>query len=298
MLKIRPKSIFVISDEIGSPHLGGGRGAQLLASHFRGRLREMGYDITQHQIPPYSGKTESELLKQVFSELTPHLKTPGCIFCFTSTHAIVPALVAAVKCAAGNQAVGLIWIDAHPDVHTPTTSKTGQMHGMSLGLILGRLDPGNQRWETLRSALGGLSPSPVCRAVALGVRDAEEGENVALKDLQVPIVTVKTIRSNPLGAAAEALAYLDGCQRLVVSFDMDFVDATLLPGSASPAWFGPTLVETGELLRALFADSRIGLVEVTEYNPFFDCNTYGLQHVASLLAFACCHINDGHYHAV
>ncbi len=34
-------------------------------------------------------------------------------------------------------ASGIIWVDAHADINTPTTSTSGNMHGMPVGFLMG-----------------------------------------------------------------------------------------------------------------------------------------------------------------
>jgi arginase len=54
--------------------------------------------------------------------------------------------------------LGLIWIDAHMDAHTPETTESGKLHGMPLACLLGHGD------ETLTGIAGGarLDPRHVC----------------------------------------------------------------------------------------------------------------------------------------
>lgn len=37
--------------------------------------------------------------------------------------------------------LGLVWIDAHMDSHTPETSQSGALHGMPLAVLLGQAAP-------------------------------------------------------------------------------------------------------------------------------------------------------------
>ena len=53
--------------------------------------------------------------------------------------------------------IGLVWIDAHMDSHTPFTSPNGYVHGMPLAALLGHGDPG---------LTGLLSPRASCARIA------------------------------------------------------------------------------------------------------------------------------------
>src|SRR5262249_55803052 len=76
--------------------------------------------------------------------------------------------------------LGLIWIDAHMDAHTPLTTPSGNLHGMPLACLFGLGDP------RLTSIAGGaaLDPRRVC---LLGVRSFEAEEAVLLQQLGVRV---------------------------------------------------------------------------------------------------------------
>src|SRR5262245_53859484 len=50
-----------------------------------------------------------------------------------------------------NQKIGLIWIDAHSDMNTPTSSPSGNVHGMPLAAIMGL-------WESELAKIYNFSP--------------------------------------------------------------------------------------------------------------------------------------------
>src|SRR5213075_2686692 len=52
-------------------------------------------------------------------------------------HSTAGATVAGIKMARPKSKLGVIWIDAHADLHTPYTTPTGNMHGMPLAVTIG-----------------------------------------------------------------------------------------------------------------------------------------------------------------
>src|SRR5215831_448063 len=69
-----------------------------------------------------------------------------------------------------NENVGLIWFDAHGDANTPETTPSGNIHGMSLAVLLGQGD-------TDLVQLGGRGPKVLARnTVLIGIRDIDPGE--------------------------------------------------------------------------------------------------------------------------
>src|SRR5512133_3104856 len=52
-------------------------------------------------------------------------------------HSIAGATIAGIKMAKPNSKLGVIWIDAHADLHTPYTTPSGNLHGMPLSISIG-----------------------------------------------------------------------------------------------------------------------------------------------------------------
>jgi arginase family enzyme len=45
----------------------------------------------------------------------------------------------------------IIWVDAHGDINTPSTSPTGNLHGMPVAFLLGLVDEVVPGYDTCRS---------------------------------------------------------------------------------------------------------------------------------------------------
>jgi arginase len=52
-------------------------------------------------------------------------------------HSIAAGTIAGIKKAFPNKRLGVVWIDAHADIHSPYTTPSGNVHGMPLGSALG-----------------------------------------------------------------------------------------------------------------------------------------------------------------
>jgi arginase len=77
--------------------------------------------------------------------------------------------------------LGLIWIDAHLDSHTPETSPTGNLHGQPVSHLLGH---GNLHLKTIGDKLPKLKPQNL---VFVGIRSYEPEEKEFLQKLGVKI---------------------------------------------------------------------------------------------------------------
>src|SRR6267143_1983196 len=91
--------------------------------------------------------------------------------------------------------LGLVWVDAHMDSHTPGTSHTGRLHGMPLAWLLGQDDD-----PLYGLASGVLDPRHVC---LVGVRSYEPEESERLARLGVRVYLMEEIRQRGLQRALD-----------------------------------------------------------------------------------------------
>lgn len=160
---------------------------------------------------------------------------------------------------------GLIWIDAHGDFNTPQTTITGNIHGMTLALLLGDGYP---------ELVDVGRPAPMLRpedVVMIGVRDLDPEERERLRCSGITVYTMRDVDERGIGAVVrEALARLEHCERLHVSLDMDVMDPQAAPGVGTAVPGGLTYRE-GQLLMEIIADSgRCCALDIVEINPVLD----------------------------
>ena len=158
--------------------------------------------------------------------------------------------------------LGLIWIDAHMDAHTPQTTPSGALHGMPLACLLGHGDSG-------LTALGGgitLQPQYVC---LIGVRSYETSEAALLRQLGVRIYYMYEVARRGLAAVLrEALAAATtGTAGFGVTLDLDAIDPRDAPGVNTPVADGIRSRELAAALECVSAHSTLAAIEIAEYNP-------------------------------
>jgi ornithine--oxo-acid transaminase len=159
--------------------------------------------------------------------------------------------------------IGLLWIDAHLDAHTPATSHTGRLHGMPLAALLG------QGGDALRVDAAALAPEHVC---VIGVRSFEPEEAALLAALGVRVYPMREIAERGLETVLdEALARVrGGTAGYGVTLDLDAIDPADAPGVTTPV---PQGLRAAELIPALEAIARAApplAVEIAEYDPHRD----------------------------
>jgi arginase len=182
----------------------------------------------------------------------------------------------------GGGELGLVWIDAHMDSHTPATSHTGRLHGMPLAWLLGEDDD-----PLYGLGAGVLSPRHVC---LVGVRSFEPEEDARLKSLGVRVVFMDEIRRRGIDAVlGEALDIATaGTAGFGVSIDLDVVTPEDAPNVGTPVAGG---VGSAQLARALEAVARrpgLAAIELVEYSPRLDRDGRSARAALDLLAAALC----------
>ena len=164
------------------------------------------------------------------------------------------------------ETIGVIWVDAHADMNTPESSPSGNIHGMPLATLLGM---GHERLV----GLGGFQPKVDAANVCLiGIRNIDETEKGLLAASGVHAYTMRDVDERGMSAVmAEALAKaLDGTAGVHMSFDLDGMDPTQVPGVGTPVRGGINWREANLLMEMLADTGRMTSVEITELNPILD----------------------------
>ena len=160
---------------------------------------------------------------------------------------------------------GVLWIDAHPDINTPDTSPSGNVHGMPLAAALGLAGP---EFESEAWPLPAVDPR---RVALLGLRQLDEGERRLLRDAGVRAFSMSEIdRIGVERATREALDRVSGPGFVHVSFDMDALDPEIAPGVGTPVRGGLTYREAHLALELIAESGLVGSFEVVEVNPILD----------------------------
>jgi arginase len=182
----------------------------------------------------------------------------------------IPSVSAAarfVRDTGGSDAqLGLIWVDAHPDLETPDSSPSGYLHGMSVAALLGLGAP-----ELVR--LGGFSPKVRPANVAfIGLRDVLRCERDLIESHGMVAYAATDIDRMGMGKICDRVfGHMEAAvSGFVLSFDVDACDPSEAPGVEYPERGGLTLREAR--LIAEYAAEATGLlcVEVVEVNPELD----------------------------
>jgi arginase len=164
--------------------------------------------------------------------------------------------------------LGVIWFDAHSDLNTEDTSPSGNIHGMSLGISLGRGIP-------LLTSLRGFSPKIKPEHVAIvGARSLDSGEKAYIRSLGIACYTMHDIDRLGIARVMEKVIQqlkqtTDGVH---VSFDIDSLDPLEAPGTGTPVRGGLSYREAHLALELLYQSNVVTSAEIVEVNPSLDHN--------------------------
>ncbi len=178
-----------------------------------------------------------------------------------------------------SERIGLLWIDMHPDIHTPSSSTSKGIFGMSTAVLLGRV-PG------LLASLQDEPPAVnVSRIAYIGLRDIDPPERKVLRDLQIAAFTMKEIdkfgMAEVIRRALEVVC--DDTAGFVASFDLDVCDAPLVPGVSLPSRGGLTFREVELLGELLYDSQKLLSFELVELNPMLDRDNMTADLAVSLI---------------
>jgi arginase len=197
-------------------------------------------------------------------------------------HSSALGTISGIKAVYPTKRLGVVWIDAHADLHSPYTSPSGNIHGMPLSAALGEdnfdcqvneITPDTaQHWEDLKN-IG--TPGNKIRPenlIYFGVRDTEEAEDSQIKKLDIRNYKVAEVRYRGLQTCvSEALTKLSNCDLIYISFDVDSMDCDMISyGTGTPVPKGFDQHEVIAIINQIIKSKKVICFEVVEVNPLLD----------------------------
>ncbi|MHB1922817.1 MAG: arginase [Chitinophagaceae bacterium] len=196
-------------------------------------------------------------------------------------HSTAGATMAGIKMARPKSKLGVIWIDAHADLHTPFTTPSGNLHGMPMAAAIGEdnleckvheVDEHTIKlWNQLKN-IGKIhqkvAPEDV---VFISLRDFEKEEENLINHFGMKVFTTGEVRrKGSENIARSVFRYLSDCELIYVSFDVDSLDSSLSKGTGTPVSNGLKEREAEDLVSKFMQHRKICCFEITEVNPTLD----------------------------
>lgn len=183
-------------------------------------------------------------------------------------HCIAMGSVAGIArhCSTVDQPLFVLWFDAHTDFNTPLSSPSGNVHGMPIAALCGRItDP--------EFDLG--VPTPVVdphRINLFGIRSVDQVEKATLVDSGLKVFDMRAIDERStftiMREILEEVAAAKG--HLHVSLDVDFLDPSIAPGVGTTVPGGVTYREAHLCMEMIAESGLMGSLDLVELNPLLD----------------------------
>ena len=214
----------------------------------------------------------------------------------TGDHSNAIGSISGLKNAYPNKRIGVMWIDAHYDLHSPYTSPSGNIHGMSLNALIADDNKEEQvndvsaadadYWEKMKY----LGSNKICPKidpndlVFIQVRDYEKPEEHLINKYGITTYSPEEVDEKGVDIVIdEALNKLANCDLIYVSFDVDYQDTSISVGTGTPVPNGLDEADATIIFKRLFAHPKVAAFEITEINPILDTNNKMAKAVLKLL---------------
>lgn len=196
-------------------------------------------------------------------------------------HSVSGATIAGIKMARPNNKLGVIWIDAHADLHTPYTTPSGNMHGMPLAASLNENneecavhepdEDTKKAWDALKQ-IGKVYPKVLPEDVVfISLRDFEKEEKALIEKYGMKVISTNEVRrKGPENIVRSVTRYLSDCQDIYISFDVDSLDSSITKGTGTPVNNGLREREAEDLISKFMQNRKVCCFEITEVNPTLD----------------------------
>lgn len=278
-IKLRQWKLIGVGSGWGARDMGTAEGPKVLMEHIPAIFQNCPKILTYwHKTPlnfanniplaPIESRIHADHVLNVTTQLCDQVKTAflnGKVpLVLGGDHSIAIGTWSGIKAAVGAEDIGLIWIDAHLDAHTPDTSPSLNIHGMPVAILLGH---GDDRFITLGGYVPKFKPENVC---LIGIRSFEAGEEKLLKELGVNIFYMKEVHERGFESifqeARQKLANL----KFGISIDVDAFDPQEAPGTGTAEAMGLKLENVKSAFHNLSQDPNFLALEITEFNPHRD----------------------------
>lgn len=165
----------------------------------------------------------------------------------------------------------LIWVDAHTDINTHLSTPSGNIHGMP---VAAALNFGHPLLTGLFTNF--LRPENI---LYVGVRSIDEGERDLINKLGIQMMGVDDFDISRIHS------FLDAKPSVPVhcDFDIDSLDASLVPGTSTPVDGGFTVDQAHSILELLRDSGRMTSLDFVEFNPSVDKSGQTLSTALGLL---------------
>jgi len=232
------------------------------------KLSTISYDTGPKNLRNFSHFLEDT--DMVYRTISSWTESDDLMFCLGGECAMITGEMAALK-RKFNGAPGILWLDAHGDFNTPTTSPSGFIGGMCLALTCGRGPSLTDEIEKLRPLVSEEN------IIHIGSRALDPEEAKAMRESPIVLRSATEVHRVGIEYTTETAAHglAERCDWILCHLDLDVIDPRMLPAVNFPA-AGEALTtdETVTIIRGLQTTGKLRVFNIAAYNPMMDNYNY------------------------
>lgn len=232
---------------------------------------------------PYAKRIKgiNTIYERVSKSVSDSMKNNFFPVVLSGDHSIAGATIAGIKAAKPKSKLGVIWIDAHADLHTPYTTPSGNLHGMPLAASINEDnddyavheldDETTKAWNQLKN-IGKMAPKVLPEDIVfISLRDYEKEEKHLIEKYGMKVITTNEVRRKGAeNVVRSVIRYLADCTDIYISFDVDSLDSSISKGTGTPVSNGLREREAEDLISKFMQNRKICCFEIAEVNPTLD----------------------------
>lgn len=232
---------------------------------------------------PYAKRIKgiAAISEKVSKAVSDSLKNNFFPVVLSGDHSTAGATIAGIKAAKPKSKLGVIWLDAHADLHTPYTTPSGNVHGMAMAISINENNMDcavhevevetAKQWNYLKT-MGKLAPKVLPEDVVfISLRDFEKEEKYLIEKYEMKVITTKEVRTKgPENIVRSVIRYLADCTDIYISFDVDSLDSSISKGTGTPVSNGLREREAEDLISKFMQNRKVCCFEISEVNPTLD----------------------------
>ncbi len=260
------------------------RGEDFFHSHLHVDVESHNESIYRKNTNPFAKRIEHvyEQCERVSTAVKTSINAGYFPIVLSGDHSSALGTISGIKAANPEAVLGIVWLDAHADIHSPFTSASGNIHGMPLAAVLGKdnleqqlnsIEPATEYfWRKIKN-IGIIGPKIAPEhLVYFGLRDFEAAEAALIEQEGILHYRVDEMRMKGIEyCVRESLNRLNVCDLVYISFDVDSMDCDSISygtGTPVPTGFYPT--EIMQIFDLLMDSGKVSCVEFAEINPLLD----------------------------
>ncbi len=222
-------------------------------------------------------------------------------FIISGDHSSALACVQGIQNAISskNEEIGIIWIDAHADIHTPFSTFSGNLHGMPLAAIIGHKEKNknelntfhNEYWNKICN-ISKVKVNPK-NIIYCGIRSLESAEQDIINENKMLVLSIDEIKNNIDSCIKAMQTRFKNIQNIYISVDVDVLDCDDFKSTGCNEINGLNNKELDEFVLSIIEtfNNKIIAFEVSEFNPELEIsNEKDTEYIKSFINKCITHI--------